>query len=126
MKRQPIRCDLALPNLRTVALPQQRSHYAAVANWLRRYRPPAGGSNRELVRGHLEAFHHLCQAYDWGRASQILTAQMDTPIGGELHNQLFQWGYYPEQIQLYGALLHRGAAASGRCGPRCSLLHRLG
>lgn len=85
--------------------PYQLAEYKAARNWLRRYRP-ADGSNLAQVTGYLEAFYHLCQAGDWANAVAIAFLREPASDERELHEWLFLWGHYPQQQQLYEALLH--------------------
>ncbi|MDJ0516734.1 MAG: tetratricopeptide repeat protein [Trichodesmium sp. MO_231.B1] len=83
----------------------KRSHYRAVINWLMEYKPYANTSNLEKVKGYVEAFHHLCQAEDWDRASQLIFIRLNTPTKEEFHKQLYTWGYYQRQVEIYTQLL---------------------
>lgn len=64
-------------------------------------------SNLQKASGYLEAFHHLCIVKAWEEASKILLVQLNTPTKEELHNQLYTWGYYHQQIELYRNLLEK-------------------
>jgi len=98
--------DLAAPEFRELP-PCKRAQYKAVKNWLTMYKPKRDASNIEKVRGYLEAFHHLCEVEDWERANQILFTSLDTPTNQSLHNQLGNWGYYLQQIEVYSPILHK-------------------
>lgn len=74
----------------------KRAHYRAVKNWLTKHRPNTDASNLEMVRGYLEAFHHLCEVKAWEEASTILFTHLNTPTNEQLHNQLYTWGYYSD------------------------------
>jgi tetratricopeptide (TPR) repeat protein len=85
---------------------EQLDHYIAVENYLKddeELLPEA--TNLEKVIDYLEAFHHLYEVEAWERAREILSISLDTPINAELHGQLYIWGYYREQIELYSSLL---------------------
>lgn len=91
-------------SIRSIQPPSKRTHYQAVLNWLTRYQSPTANP-RSQVQGLLQSFQHLCEVGDFRRASQILTIELHTETGEELHNQLYTWGYCQEQIQLYNQLL---------------------
>lgn len=115
--------DFATPQLADIS-PWEFAHYIAVENWLTEYEPKPDSSNLEQVRGYLEAFDHLCEVSDWEKASKILFIRSNHAINNKhknLHEQLFTWGYYQEQIDLYGRLLDK-------LNPElnCILLHGLG
>ncbi|NEQ39306.1 MAG: tetratricopeptide repeat protein [Okeania sp. SIO3I5] len=84
----------------------KRTQYRAVVNWLTEYKPHANASNLEKVKGYLEAFYHLCQAEDWDRASQLIFIRLNTPTKQEFHKQLYTWGYYQIQIEIYTQILN--------------------
>lgn len=85
---------------------EQLSDYTAVEYYLTvEDEPPSDAANIEKVRRYLEAFHHLSELEAWARAREILSISLDTPINEELHGQLYIWGYYREQIELYSSLL---------------------
>jgi tetratricopeptide (TPR) repeat protein len=94
--------------IRTVQTPWKRSTYQAIVNWLTKYQVKPNASNLEQVRGYLEAIDLFCDLQDWEKAEVLLTVHLDTPTSEELHSQLFTWGYYQEQIQLYQRLLNQG------------------
>jgi len=115
--------DLTKPQLADIS-PWKFAHYMAVENWLTEYQPKPNSSNLEQVRGYLEAFHHLCEVSDWEKASKILFIRSNYATNTkhkDLHEQLFTWGYYQEQIDLYSRLLDK-------LNPElnCILLHGLG
>ncbi len=83
----------------------KRSQYRAVVNWLTEYQPHANSSNLEKVKGFLEAFYHLCEVEDSDRASQLIFIRLNTPTKEEFHKQLYTWGYYQTQIEIYIQLL---------------------
>ena len=84
-----------------------RAQYVATINWLHRYAPKQILEKVDLVRGELEAFHHLCHVADWASAHQLAFAPISEAGTEELHERLFNWGYYREQQELYANLLHR-------------------
>ncbi|MEG4408813.1 tetratricopeptide repeat protein [Microcoleus sp. MON2_D5] len=86
---------------------EQRLQYRAVVQWLTDYKPKSDASNLEKVRGYLEAFYHLCEVEDWKRASEILFTSLDKQTHQNLHNQLGNWGYYLQQIEVYSRILHK-------------------
>lgn len=97
--------DLASLAIRSIQPPSKRTHYQAVLNWLTRYQAPPETTPLQQVQGVLESFQHLCAAADFRRASQILTIELRTETGEELHNQLYTWGYCQQQVELYTQLL---------------------
>ncbi|MTJ09820.1 MULTISPECIES: tetratricopeptide repeat protein [unclassified Anabaena] len=98
------------------------THWVAIDNWLTDYFPDDNATNLDKVRGYLEAFHHLCELAEWEKAFKILF--IDTSyFGGNkvLHEQLFIWGYYQEQVNFYKRLLNKFGL---KCD--CFLFHGLG
>ena len=91
--------------IKSIKSVRKRSQYRAVMNWLTEYKPHANASNLEKVKGYLEAFHHLCQAEDWYRATQLIFIRLNTPTKEQLHKQLYTWGYYQKQIEIYTQIL---------------------
>ncbi|MBE7385861.1 MAG: tetratricopeptide repeat protein [Leptolyngbya sp. SIO1E4] len=85
----------------------QRAQYVAAINWLCRYAPKQSLKNIDQVKGELEAFYHLCAVSDWTCAHQLVFAPTTDSETEELHERLFNWGYYREQQQLYTSLLHK-------------------
>lgn len=83
----------------------KRTHYRAIINWLTKYKPKTNAYNLDLVKGLIETFYHLCEVKDWEKASDILAVQLNTTSNQQLHNELFIWSYYREQIPLYEKLL---------------------
>uniref|UniRef100_UPI0031FE3149 tetratricopeptide repeat protein n=1 Tax=Sphaerothrix gracilis TaxID=3151835 RepID=UPI0031FE3149 len=59
------------------------------------------------MRGELEAFYHLCAVSDWANAHPLAFSPVNDSETEELHERLFNWGYYREQRQLYASLLHK-------------------
>lgn len=95
-------------NLTTLKATQQgmeRSCYRAVINWLTKYKPPLEASNLEKVKGYLEACYHLFELEAWAVTITLLSIRFNTFNNQELGIQLGHWGYYREQIDLYGKLL---------------------
>lgn len=86
--------------------PAQMAEYKAARNWLRRYRP-VDESNLAQVKGYLEAFYHLSQVEDWENAQAIAFMRSLISEDRELHEQLFVWGYYQQQLKVYSTLLHQ-------------------
>lgn len=83
----------------------KRSHYRAVINWLIKYQPQPNASNLEKVKGYLEAFHHLFEISAWNQALKIVTINIIAYENNQLHNQLFDWGYYRELAAFYQGFL---------------------
>ncbi|WP_324236164.1 tetratricopeptide repeat protein [Okeania sp.] len=84
---------------------RKKSHYRAVINWLTEYKPHANASNLQIVKGYLEAFHHLCEVEDWERATTIIDITLNTPTNEKLRDLLGTWGYYQQQKEIYDRLL---------------------
>ena len=84
---------------------RKRSQYRAVFNWLTEYKPHANASNLEIVKGYLEAFHHLCEVEDWERATTIIDITLNTPTNEKLRDLLGTWGYYQQQKEIFDRLL---------------------
>ncbi|MEM1168657.1 MAG: tetratricopeptide repeat protein [Cyanobacteria bacterium P01_H01_bin.35] len=83
----------------------KRSQYRAVVNWLIFYKPHANASNLEILKGYLEAFHHLCEVEDWERATTIIDITPNTPTNEKLRDLLITWGYYEQQKEIFDRLL---------------------
>ncbi|MEB3340745.1 tetratricopeptide repeat protein [Okeania sp.] len=83
----------------------KRSQYRGVVNWLVFYKAHKNASNLEKVKGYLEAFYHLCQVEDWDRATKLIFVRLNTPTKEEFHKQLYTWGYYQIQIEIYTQVL---------------------
>jgi tetratricopeptide (TPR) repeat protein len=101
---------LSPASIRSIASPWQRSAYQAICNWLTRFQPAPDASHLEQIQGCLEAMQLFCELDQWPQAETLLTLHLNTPIPAELHHQLFIWGYYRQQIQLYERFLHRSDA----------------
>ncbi|NER02384.1 MAG: tetratricopeptide repeat protein [Okeania sp. SIO3C4] len=91
--------------IKSIKPPWKRSQYHAVVNWLTEYKPHANTFNLEKVKGYLEAFYHLCQAEDWNRASKLIFIRLNTPTKEQFHKQLYTWGYYQRQVEIYTQIL---------------------
>jgi tetratricopeptide (TPR) repeat protein len=91
--------------VRLVQPPFRRSQYQAIVNWLTRYNPSTDATNLEQVKGYIEAFYHLCALDEWPLAANLIATQLNTPTQDTLHYQLKLWGYLPEQMGLYEALI---------------------
>ncbi len=98
------------------------AHWIAIENWLSDYSPDVNAPNLDKIRGYLEAFHHLCELSEWEKAFKILFLDISF-LGAKqvLHEQLFIWGYYQEQIIFFQRLLNRFSTKTD-----CFLLNRLG
>jgi len=75
--------------------------------WLSEYQHEENAENLEKVRGYLEAFYHYCDAEDWVNAGYIFTIRPEITQKQQLHNQLFTWGYYDENIYLCNKILKK-------------------
>jgi tetratricopeptide (TPR) repeat protein len=75
--------------------------------WLSEYQHEENAQNLEKVRGYLEAFYHYCDAEDWVNAGYIFTIRPEITQKQQLHNQLFTWGYYDENIYLCNKILKK-------------------
>jgi tetratricopeptide (TPR) repeat protein len=121
---------LSIADLEIALTPSQLStmsawefaHWIAIENWLTDYYLDDYDRNLDKVRGYLEAFHHLCELCEWERAWKILFLDIGF-LGAKklLHEQLFIWGHYQEQINIYKRLLNRFGS-----GIDCFLLNHLG
>ena len=69
--------------------------------WLTAYEPASDAPNLEKVRGYLEAFDHRYEAQDYVFLSEFL------PEHSQELDQLQNWGYYREMIDLYGKPLDK-------------------
>lgn len=76
----------------------------AAESWLTNYKPLAQSAPLDHVQGLLEALHHCCEIGLWSMAYQIALSQ-HSPTEEPLHIRLGDWGYYQEQVDLYGQLL---------------------
>lgn len=86
----------------------------SVIYWMNHYQPGKDASQVEQVRGYLEAFYQLCELCQWDLAYQLMTQRLDS--GEELHEQLGNWGYSQEQIDLYSPLLGKlSQSVDGLC-----------
>ncbi|MBD2180340.1 tetratricopeptide repeat protein [Planktothrix sp. FACHB-1355] len=96
----------------------KRTQYRAVINWLTKYKPQPDSPILEQLRGCLEAFHHLCAVDAWEKAANLirrgvpvttstvpLNSYEDIYLEEALHNQLGDFSYYREQIDLCGKLI---------------------
>lgn len=97
---------VANEQLRRDAIAWERAEQQAVHLWLTEYEPEPDVPHLEKVRGHLEAFYHLCAIEDWEGASEIYTQEISF-IQHELNWQLLIWGYYKELIQISHQLVER-------------------
>ncbi|MBD2180338.1 tetratricopeptide repeat protein [Planktothrix sp. FACHB-1375] len=57
------------------------------------------------MKGYLEAFHHLFETSAWNQALKIVTINIMNYGNNQLHNQLFDWGYYREIAAFYQRFL---------------------
>lgn len=63
-------------------------------------------TNLEKVNRYIESFHHLSEAEDWQKASQITFFHLTTSNGDqELHWHLHDWGYFLEKVSICQPLL---------------------
>jgi hypothetical protein len=53
------------------------AHFTAIKNWLGKYQPPIGVSNREQVRGYLEAYYHLREIGALHQAVRVLRVSIN-------------------------------------------------
>ena len=85
-----------------------RSQIIAVCNWLGKYRPPAEASEKEKVRGFLEAVYHCCKGGAGEVAEIILLVCVDEANETTFVEQLGKWGLYAEQIEVCQWMLSLG------------------
>ena len=83
----------------------RRAQYQAIVNWLTKYQPSPDTPNRDQVKGYIQAFYHLCDMEEWGRAASLISTKLNTPTEDPLHYQLKLWGDVPQQMSLYEALI---------------------
>lgn len=91
-----------LESIKFVRPTQKRAHYRAAANWLTKYALPSNPSSLQKIRGYLECFYHLTSIDLWREAKKVLQIQIGLQ---KLHCQLYIWGYYEQQIQIYSQTL---------------------
>ncbi|HEY9880532.1 MAG TPA: tetratricopeptide repeat protein, partial [Leptolyngbyaceae cyanobacterium] len=97
-------CLNAVAHQTDITSPWEYAHYIAMTQWLEAYEP-LGETPLERVRGLLEAFHHTCQAEAWAVARAIGESRAFS--GNQpLYQQLGQWGYFQEQVELCESLLN--------------------
>jgi tetratricopeptide (TPR) repeat protein len=122
--------EITIANLEIDLTPSQLStisawefaHWIAIENWLTDYDIDDNATNLEQVRGYLEAFHHLCELSEWEKTVKILFLNTSFCSGKKvLHEQLFVWGYYQEQVNFYQRLLNKFGLEGD-----CFLLYGLG
>ncbi|NER01058.1 MAG: tetratricopeptide repeat-containing protein, partial [Cyanothece sp. SIO2G6] len=93
--------------LKAIQPPSKRSQYRAIVNWITQYHPSDEATELEVVKGWLEAFHHLCEVGEWEKAAQLLFTKLHTSINEEFHDQLDVWGHHTELNQLYERVVHQ-------------------
>ena len=86
---------------------EKLDHYIAITNWLTDYHTDSNSTHRQKLEGYLQALHHLCDAQDWKKASDILSMPLSLSSPQPFHQQLGIWGYYIELIDLYKKLLDK-------------------
>lgn len=90
---------------------EQLADYAAIAYFLN-----TAAAETDTPRPYLEAFYHLVQQQDWRRSLQVMFWVPDGDMGEEFHIALGYWGYYPEQLEIYEALLYQ---VNAQCDMAC-------
>jgi tetratricopeptide (TPR) repeat protein len=96
------------PNFFSQNIPIEKlDHYIAIINWLTDYHTDSNSTHRQKLEGYLQALHHLCDAQDWKKASDILSMPLSLSSQQPFHQQLGIWGYYIELIDLYKKLLDK-------------------
>jgi tetratricopeptide (TPR) repeat protein len=101
---------LARLNIEPAALaatvpPHQLDAYIAAINWLTACEPGADRSHLVRIRARLEACYHLCAVAAWEVAGKILSTHLDPGAPGALAEQLRDWDFTHDQINLFGLLL---------------------
>lgn len=97
---------------------EEKADLKAALYWLKVYKPEPEATNLEQIRGYLEGFYHLCELSFWQEASELLfispklkggdlEANSSITAENKLHEQLINWGYYLEVIELCQGLLGR-------------------
>ena len=99
--------DIAYDWLRENEVIWKAAEIKAAELWLSEYQPEENVENLEKVRGYLEAFYHHCNIEDWVYAGNIFKIRTEITHKQELHNQLFTWGYYDENIYLCKKMLNK-------------------
>lgn len=99
--------DIAYDWLRENEAIWKTTEVKAAKLWLNDYHPEENAENLEKIRGYLEAFYHYCNIDDWVNTENIFKIRLEITQKEELHNQLFTWGYYDQQINLYNSLLDK-------------------
>ena len=99
--------DIAYDWLRENEVIWKAAEIKAAELWLSEYQPEENVENLEKVRGYLEAFYHHCNIEDWVYAGNIFKIRLEITHKQELHNQLFTWGYYDENIYLCKKMLNK-------------------
>lgn len=97
--------DIDSSKIKIIQPRNKRSSYRAIINWLTKYKPQENATNIEKIKGLFESFHHLCDLEDWERVQTILFIPLLTPTQEKLHNQLYTWGLYNEQDNIYETIL---------------------
>ena len=78
----------------------KRAGYRAIINWLMKYQPPSEPSNMDRIRGLIETFYHLFGIKELMKSYHIYTTSSLSPDHQVLHEQLFTWSYYEEQVKM--------------------------
>ena len=99
--------DIAYDWLREDEIIWKATEVKAAELWLNDYQPEENAENLDKVRGYLEAFYHYCNIEDWVNAENIFKIRLEITQNQELHNQLFTWGYYDENIYLCKRILNK-------------------
>jgi len=115
---------VANEQLRRDAIAWERAERQAAQLWLTAYEPAPDVPNLEKVRGHLEAFYHLCAFEDWEGASEIYIKQIPS-TQQQFNWQLLIWGYYKELMQISLQLSERiSSPIKGVCLNRLGNVYR--
>lgn len=97
--------EIDLTFISKIKSPVKRSQYRAVINWFTIYHTEEKSNNLDIVRGWLEAFHHLCELEEWEKATLLLCSRLETATREEFHDQLDIWGYHIELSSIYSRVV---------------------
>ncbi|MEB3232155.1 MAG: tetratricopeptide repeat protein, partial [Leptolyngbyaceae bacterium] len=84
---------------------EQQAHLKAAYYWLKRYQPEVDDSPLAQVRGYIDGCFHLAEMGAMQEAEELLfvypPVDQVAKTASPLHQQLGEWGYHQEQVDLY-------------------------
>ncbi|MEP1079313.1 tetratricopeptide repeat protein [Leptolyngbya sp. PL-A3] len=83
------------------------SHYLAAETWQTNYALKDNLPNLEKIRDKLEAFYHFSEASLWRKARDVVLKPLDLLDRITLLEQLDNWAYYHELIDISSKLLEK-------------------